>query len=58
MAVPTVNEHMPYLEDTLMTIALQLEQKGFEKDRAEGLQLGEQRSIEKKDIQKGSASLA
>lgn len=29
-----------------MTIAQQLEQKGIEKGRAEGLQLGEQRGIE------------
>lgn len=30
-----------------MTIAQQLEQKGIEKGRAEGLRLGEQRGIEK-----------
>lgn len=37
----------PQHGDALMTIAQQLEQKGIEKGRAEGLQLGEQRGIAK-----------
>ncbi|MEG0198703.1 MAG: Rpn family recombination-promoting nuclease/putative transposase, partial [Acinetobacter sp.] len=35
-------ERLPQHEDELMTIAQQLEQKGIEKGRAEGIQLGRQ----------------
>ncbi|MDL4916249.1 MAG: Rpn family recombination-promoting nuclease/putative transposase, partial [Enterobacterales bacterium endosymbiont of Blomia tropicalis] len=40
-------QRVPQHGDALMTIAQQLEQKGIEKGRAEGLQLGEQRGIAK-----------
>lgn len=40
-------QRVPQHGDALMTIAQQLEQKGIEKGRAEGLKLGEQRGIEK-----------
>lgn len=38
---------MPQHGDALITIAQRLEQKGIEKGRAEGLQFGEPRGIEK-----------
>ena len=40
-------QRVPQHGDALMTIAQQLEQQGTEKGRAECLQLGEQRGIEK-----------
>ncbi|KYP82494.1 hypothetical protein WB66_22950, partial [bacteria symbiont BFo1 of Frankliniella occidentalis] len=40
-------QRVPQHGDALMTIAQQLEQKGIEKGRAEGIQLGEQRGIKK-----------
>ncbi|BEO69124.1 hypothetical protein SMQE31_46320 (plasmid) [Serratia marcescens] len=40
-------QRVPQHGDTLMTIAQQLEQKGIEKGRQEGIALGEQRGIEK-----------
>lgn len=44
---------VPQHGDALMTIAEQLELKGIEKN----IQLGEQRVVLKKDVQKGSAGL-
>jgi len=45
-------QRVPQHGDALMTIAQQLEQKGIEKGRAEGLRLGEQRG-EQRGIEKG-----
>lgn len=48
---------VPQHGDSLMTIAQQLEQKGVEKGRAEGMLLGEQRGIEK-GIEQGKLEVA
>lgn len=37
------HERVPQHEDALMTIAQQLEQKGIEKGRIEGIQIGEEK---------------
>lgn len=47
MPTGTACATVPQHRDVLMTIAQQIEQKGIEKGRAEGMQLGEQREIEK-----------